>query len=737
MSTAETRIFSDPASLRSSSKSDTARKEGHSVQFYQNDSFLIEGLSRFIGSAILAGDAALVIATKAHREALEERLTHSGLNLAVPGGQGRLLFLDANDTLAKITVDGHPDGALFEQVIGGAIAQLATSMTGESRRVAVFGEMVALLWSAGKPEAALHLEQLWSQLAARYAFQLHCAYPLELFSKTSDGIGFEKVCTIHSHVSPAERYTELHTEEERLHAIALLQQKARALETEVREREQAELALRKNEERFRLAQQAAGIGAFEWDLRTQVNRWTPELEAIYGLPSGGFPGTYENFLNLVHPDDRASLIQQVEQSLQTGAPMQAEWRVVWPDGSIHWVLGKWQALLEAGTPVSVSGINIDVTDRKEAGMAQYRLAAIVQSSDDAIASKDLNGIVTSWNESAERLFGYKAGEIIGKPITTIIPPELQDDEPVILAKIRAGERIAHFQTVRLRKDGQRIDVSLTISPVRDEKGKIVGAAKIIRDITETKKIELALRTTEKLAAAGRLAATVAHEINNPLEAVTNLVYLASRDLPDSMKVSRHLELASRELDRVAHIARQTLGFYRDTSRPACFSLTETIDDVLGLYEKRFETRRITVVRQYETRMQITALQGEIRQAFSNLITNAIDAMTAGGSLIIRVSRSHEWSNSLQRGIRITIVDNGSGISQQYRKNLFQPFFTTKKDVGTGLGLWITRSIVEKTGGNIRLKTSTGPVRHGTAFSIFLPLDENSAPEDNLSRDDLR
>ena len=724
MTTVGARAFSDSSSLGSSSVSDTFWKEGHSVQFYQNDSFLVETLSRFIGAAVLAGDSAVVISTQAHRDALEERLTSNGLDLTVPTGQGRLLFLDAEDTLAKISIDGQADGARFEQIVGGAIAQVASG-AGESRRVAAFGEMVALLWAAGKPEAALHLEHLWKQLAGKYAFQLHCAYPLDLFSQTSDGIGFEKICTLHSHVSPAERYTDLQSEEERLRAIALLQQKARALEAEVHEHKQAELALRKNEEWFRLARQAAGIGTFEWDLRTHVNRWTPELEAMYGLQIGGFPGTNEAFLKLVHPDDRASVSQQVEQSLQTGAPMQAEWRVVWPDGSIHWILGKWQALQESGTPVRVSGVNIDVTDRKEAEMAQHRLAAIVQSSDDAIASKDLNGIVTSWNESAERLFGYKASEIIGKPITTIIPPELQDDEPLILAKIRAGERIAHFHTVRLRKDGERIDVSLTISPVRDERGNIVGAAKIVRDITETKKMELALRTTEKLAAAGRLAATVAHEINNPLEAVTNLVYLANRDLPDSLKVSRYLELASRELERVAHIARQTLGFYRDTSGPVRFSLTEILDDVVSLYEKRFETRRITVLKQYETRMEITSLAGEIRQAFSNLITNAIDAMPSGGSLVLRVSRSHEWSSSHVQGVRVTIVDNGCGISEQHRKNLFQPFFTTKKDVGTGLGLWITRSIVEKNGGAIRLKTSTGLVKHGTAFSIFLPLDERA------------
>jgi signal transduction histidine kinase len=291
---------------------------------------------------------------------------------------------------------------------------------------------------------------------------------------------------------------------------------------------------------------------------------------------------------------------------------------------------------------------------------------------------------------------------------------------MILSKIRRGEKIEHFETIRLTKSGERIEVSLTISPIKDEDGNVVGAAKIVRNITETNKIERALQTTEKLAAAGRMAATVAHEINNPLEAVTNLVYLAKRDLSNNDRVAGYLELASRELDRVAHITRQTLGFYRDTSSPVRFNVAETIDDLLLLYEKRFESRRITVMKQYDKDIEITALAGEIRQAFSNLITNAVDAMPNGGTLVVKVAKACDWSGSHLPGVRVTILDTGSGIEAKHRKSVFQPFFTTKTDVGTGLGLWITRGIVEKHRGTIRMKSKTGEDRHGTAFSIFLP-----------------
>jgi len=375
-----------------------------------------------------------------------------------------------------------------------------------------------------------------------------------------------------------------------------------------------------------------------------------------------------------------------------------------------------------GNIVGAAKIVRDITRQKKLEEAARRLAAIVESSDDAIASKDLNGTITSWNRSAEKLFGYTAEEIIGKPVLVIIPPELHHDEDMILSKIRRGERIEHFETIRLHKSGERIEVSLTISPIKDEDGNVIGAAKIVRNITETNKIERALRTTEKLAAAGRMAATVAHEINNPLEAVTNLVYLAKRDLSNNDRVAGYLEMASRELDRVAHITRQTLGFYRDTSSPVLFNVAETIDDLLLLYEKRFESRRIKVLKQYDKEIEITALAGEIRQAFSNLITNAIDAMPNGGTLVVKVAKACDWSGSHLHGVRVTVLDTGSGIEAKHRKSVFQPFFTTKTDVGTGLGLWITRGIVEKHRGTIRMKSRTGEDWHGTVFSIFLPAE---------------
>jgi len=358
-------------------------------------------------------------------------------------------------------------------------------------------------------------------------------------------------------------------------------------------------------------------------------------------------------------------------------------------------------------------LKINTPEQDAINEAALRLAAIVESSDDAIVGKDLTGIVTNWNKAAERIFGYKAEEIIGQPITTIIPVELQGDEPGILARIQAGERIEHFETVRVTKDGRRLNVSLTVSPIKDSKGRIVGAAKIARDITQQKKLEDALRTTERLASVGRLAATVAHEINNPLEAVTNFIYLANQQPDLSEKLKRYLSSADQELRRVAHIAQQTLGFYKDNSQPTEVSIAEAIGDVLTVYDRKMTYKQLRVEQRVEADLRLRTLAGELKQVLSNLIANAIDASREGGRIIIRARAARCG------GAYITIADTGVGIAARDQANLFTPFFTTKREVGTGLGLWITRDLLRKKGGNIHFR-SRNQEPSGTVMRIYLP-----------------
>lgn len=369
-----------------------------------------------------------------------------------------------------------------------------------------------------------------------------------------------------------------------------------------------------------------------------------------------------------------------------------------------------------GEVTAVAGTTRDVTERRNVDEALLLLAAIVESSDDVIVSKDLNGVVTSWNKSAERTFGYSAEEMIGKPILTIIPPELASDEDMILSKIRSGQKIEHFQTERVTKTGERLYVSVTISPIRDSKGTIIGAAKILRDITQQKRVEDALRRTEKLAATGRLAATMAHEINNPLESITNLLYLVRKDESLTARSRKNLELAEQELDRIAHVARQTLGFYRDTSTPSWLKVADVVNDIARVYNYKFTNRGIKLEKALDETATIHAAAGEFRQVFSNLLINAVDAIPGeGGKIGVRVRKIDHRSKG--PGVRILIADSGSGISKANLSKLFEAFFTTKREVGTGLGLWLTRSIVEKHGGEIRVRSR---VNKGTVFSVFWP-----------------
>jgi PAS domain S-box-containing protein len=349
--------------------------------------------------------------------------------------------------------------------------------------------------------------------------------------------------------------------------------------------------------------------------------------------------------------------------------------------------------------------------------ARLELAAIIDSSDDAIISKDLNGIITSWNAAATRIFGYQAHEIVGQSVLLLIPPELHFEEPEILRKMRAGERIEHFETRRRRKDGQVLDISLTISPIRDSAGHIVGISKIARDITGRKQAEAALFESERMATIGRMAASIAHEVNNPLEAILNLGYLLAENRSLDREAHRYAQLLVAEVLRVSEITKQTLSFYRDTTRTGVVNLADLLDGVLKLQKPTFQQHSIQVFTRYQPNACVLARPGELRQVFTNLILNSVDALpSSGGEIHVSVTRADQASVAC-----VTVADNGPGIPSAIRDRVFEPFFSTKTGKGTGLGLWITQGIVRKYGGSIRMRTwSDCPARSGTAFRVCLP-----------------
>ena len=366
----------------------------------------------------------------------------------------------------------------------------------------------------------------------------------------------------------------------------------------------------------------------------------------------------------------------------------------------------------------------DITERRQneealrqSDISRLRLAAIIDSADDAIISKNLDGIVSSWNEGACRMFGYTATEMVGQPVLRLIPEDLHYEEDEILRKIRAGERIDHYETRRTKKNGDSVEVSVTISPIRDESGRIIGASKIARDISNRKRVERQLVQSEKLAATGRMAATIAHEINNPLESLVNLIYLARQDSGPGGKVNDYLLTAESELERVSHIARQTLGFYRDTGSPTELYLHELMENVLSVYSSKLLNTGITIDKQFHNDRKVLVSKGEILQIFSNVITNAADAMRQGGMLKISI---RQIVSPTQDGIQTIIRDNGNGIRDEHLAQIFEPFFTTKGDLGTGIGLWVTKQLVEARGGEILVTSSTENGNSGTTVTIFIP-----------------
>src|SRR5438477_5048032 len=353
----------------------------------------------------------------------------------------------------------------------------------------------------------------------------------------------------------------------------------------------------------------------------------------------------------------------------------------------------------------------------QADKVRQELAAIVTSSEDAIISFTVDGFVTSWNRGAEALYGYSAAEIIGRPLSVLVPSDRIGELEQNLDRLNREERVGSYETERVHKSGTRLQVLLSVSPIRNEKGELSGASAIARDISQRKRTEEALRRNERLATAGRLTAAIAHEIRNPLEALINLVYLARRDAAGR---DEYLRLAEQEIGRLDSIAQQALGFVREATSPEPLDAGKILEEVLQLYLRKLQSKRVVVDRHLGENLEIRGYPGELRQLISNLILNAMDAMQEGGRLRLRVARTHEYSGEQRSGVRITVADTGNGIKPVDLPHIFEPFYTTKKDSGTGLGLWLAYGTVQKHGGWMRVASRTSPGNSGTVFAVFLP-----------------
>lgn len=344
---------------------------------------------------------------------------------------------------------------------------------------------------------------------------------------------------------------------------------------------------------------------------------------------------------------------------------------------------------------------------------------IIESTIDCVKVLDLEGRVQYLSPPGQRALGITDPEqFLNKDWTDFWRTEDKSRAEDALSAARSGG-VGCFQADMVTPGGAKKTWDVRITPALDRHGEIERLVAVSRDITELRHAQQIAIQAEKLAAAGRMAATIAHEINNPLEAVTNFIYLAmtAQGLPE--EVCQHLKIADRELARVAQIAQQTLGFYRDNSKDRWIAVADLMRDVMIVYERKIAYKQLETEIVVQPNLKLYCKQGELRQALSNLVANAIDASKPGGKLWLRAHRATRWNDGGEAGVRITLADNGVGMSRDVQKRIFVPFFTTKAESGTGIGLWATRSLIEQQGGSMHFRSRQGQ-RSGTVMSLFLP-----------------
>jgi len=500
------------------------------------------------------------------------------------------------------------------------------------------------------------------------------------------------------------------------------------LTKEVLQRQRAEEALRRSEGYLANAQRLTRTGSWAWNVATRQSvYWSQENYRLLGFdPDGGIPSD-EVFYQRIHPEDRDRVRREtILERLDEGAHFDVDFRIVLPGGAIKYVRSTGHPVRNiSGDLLEYVGTSIDVTERKRAEQATGLLAAVVESSHDAIVSKNLDGVITSWNKGAERLFGHTAEEAVGQNITLIIPLNRRDEERMIVERLTRGERVDHFETVRMRKDGSLLDVALTISPIKDAADRVIGASKLARDITERKRAEEALRQAQadlahvsRVTTMGELTASLAHEIRQPISAaVTNaktcLRWLA-RDEPD---VAEAREAASRIVNDVTRAADIIGGisslFKKGSPQRELVDVNELIREMIVLLRSEASRYSISIRTELaEDLPKVMADRVQLQQVFMNLMLNGIDAMKemSGGSELTIKSEAENGE------LLISVSDTGTGLPPGQADQIFRAFFTTK-DNGTGMGLPISRSIIESHGGRLALIGHSG---RGATFQFTLP-----------------
>jgi two-component system cell cycle sensor histidine kinase/response regulator CckA len=506
------------------------------------------------------------------------------------------------------------------------------------------------------------------------------------------------------------------------------------LEREIAERKKAEESLRESEVRYRRLFEAARDGILILNADTlKITDVNPFMTELLGYSRTEFLGKELWEIGLF--SDKEASRATFRELQKTGYIRYADLPLQTIEGN-PWEVEFVSNVYEQDSHQVIQCNIRDITERKLTEESRDRLAAIVESSDDAIFSKTFEGIVTSWNASAERMYGYTAAEAIGQHLSFIIPPESTEELADILRKLECGARIKHLETVRVRKDGSKIDVSISVSPIVGTEGRILGASTIARDITERKRAEAAMRAKQeellamtqqlwqssKLATMGELAAGIAHELNNPLATVSLRTEFLLRQCADDEPKRLALNIIEQEVERMGKLVGNLLQFSRrNHAQISTIDVYQEIENSLDFIKHHLRSRQIGLVREFAGAIPpLHADNQQLRQVFLNLLTNASDAMTQGGTLTLRVA-----AGRTERGASVIVIefaDTGTGIKPEDLSKVWEPFFTTKEEgKGTGLGLAICRRIVEEHHGTINIESEVG---QGTTVRITLPAAES-------------
>ncbi len=361
--------------------------------------------------------------------------------------------------------------------------------------------------------------------------------------------------------------------------------------------------------------------------------------------------------------------------------------------------------------------------------SRERFQITLNSLGDAVIATDAEGRVTYVNPVAQRLTGWSDYMVAkGRPLAEVarlVDERTRHELADPVDTVRRDEKVVALSNhvLLLSRTGQEFPVEMNGAPILNDRRQLVGVVVVFRDITQRRQTEQTLRASDRLTQVGRLAATIAHEIRNPLDTVSNLIFLLRHESYPNPETQQYLDLASEELARITQITGQLLTFHREAQSPVPVDLSKVLESVLTLYAPQISMAGITVTSRFDTLRPVRGFPGELRQVFSNLVVNAIHSMPDGGRLFLHIYESSLSSDPGRKGVRVTVLDNGVGIPPGVRKNLFAPFYTTKGEAGTGLGLWVTRGIIEKHEGTIHFTSSVRPGRTGTAFSVFLPFDQ--------------